>query len=64
LPIKVWQELKDAADRYSLTGLKKAIEPLESDGNAHQALAAYLRQLMNEGDLDQVSEFLDKINKS
>jgi CheY-like chemotaxis protein len=64
LPAGVWQELKDAADRYSLTGLKKAMEPLDDDDDANQALAKYLRQLMNEGDLDQVSEFLDKVNKS
>ena len=63
LPTDRWQALKNAADRYSLTALKRAIEPLDDGDKNDQALAVYLRQLINEGDLDRVSEFLDDINK-
>jgi len=64
LPKDVWQELKDAADRFSVTRLEKALAPLEEDeGGANKPVAAYLRQLINEGDLDRVSEFLDQVKK-
>lgn len=63
LPSEQWQALKDAADRYSLTGLKRAIDPLDTGGESDQQLATYLRQLINEGDLDRVSEFLDGVNR-
>ncbi len=59
-----WQALKDAADRYSLTGLKRAIDPLDTGDESDQQLATYLRQLINEGDLDRVSEFLDGMNRN
>ncbi|MDA7867040.1 ATP-binding protein, partial [Verrucomicrobia bacterium] len=59
LPSAIRQALKEAADRYSLTGLKRAIESLDEDEGEYGDLAAFLRQLINEGDLDRVSEFLD-----
>ena len=37
-----------------LTGLKKAIESLEQDGEENKPLAVYLRRLTDEGDLDRV----------
>lgn len=56
---ETWKELKDAADRFSLTGLKKAMEKLDP---AQEEFADYLRQLMNEGDLDEVSAYLEQLN--
>jgi CheY-like chemotaxis protein len=50
-------------DRFSVTRLEKALTPLEDGSESDQMLAAYLRQLINEGDLDQVSEFLEKVKK-
>jgi len=35
---QAWEELKAAADRYSLTGLKKALEPLDQAGAATEPL--------------------------
>jgi len=64
LPGEVWQELKEAADRFSVTRLEKALGPLEEKGSPHEVVAVYLRQLINEGDLDQVAEFLEKVNKA
>lgn len=63
LPADLWQELKEAADRFSVTRLEKALAPLENNGDSHQAVAYYLKQLIHEGDLDQVSEFLEKVNR-
>jgi hypothetical protein len=61
IPRDAWNALKEAADRYSLTALKKAIEPLENDGGSGRQAAAALRRLMQAGDLDQVSAFLEKV---
>ena len=63
LPTTVWEELSEAADRFSITRLEKALVPLEQDGEAHRRVAACLRQWIQEGDLDQVSAFLEKVNK-
>ena len=63
LPADLWQELKDAADRYSMTGLKRAIGPMDQGDDQQKQVATYLRQLINEGDLDLVSEFLDQVKK-
>ena len=64
IPLAVWATLKEAADRYSLTGLKKAIEPLETndDASARQA-AEQLKRLVHEGDLDRVSAFLEQVKE-
>ena len=64
LPTEAWQALKTAADRYSLTGMKRAIDSLEETDTTNADVAAFLRQLMNEGDMDRVSEFLEKVKKS
>jgi signal transduction histidine kinase/ligand-binding sensor domain-containing protein/CheY-like chemotaxis protein len=63
LPDDAWQEMKDAADRFSVTRLEKALQPLEEGDEDLRRVAAFIRQLINEGDLDQVSEFLDKVKK-
>jgi CheY-like chemotaxis protein len=61
IPLAVWQSLKEAADRYSLTALKKAIEPLENNGDTARKAAEYLKRLIHEGDLDRVSAFLEQV---
>jgi signal transduction histidine kinase/CheY-like chemotaxis protein len=63
MPLAVWESLKEAADRYSLTALKKAIEPLEDNGDSSRRAAEYLKRLIHEGDLDRVSAFLKKVKR-
>jgi signal transduction histidine kinase/ligand-binding sensor domain-containing protein/CheY-like chemotaxis protein len=63
MPLPAWEALKEAADRYSLTGLKKAIEPLEHNGDSARQAAEYLKRLIHEGDLDRVSAFLEKVKQ-
>jgi CheY-like chemotaxis protein len=64
IPLQVWEALKEAAERYSLTGLKKAMEPLEKNGDAAaRKTAEYLKRLIHEGDLDRVSAFLDEVKE-
>jgi len=58
---QAWEELKAAADRYSLTGLKKALEPLDQAGAADPSVVRHLKRLTQEGDLDQVRTFLEAI---
>ena len=64
LPAETWKALKTAADRYSLTGMKRAMESLDSNGGTNGEVAAFLRQLINEGDMDRVSEFLEGVKKA
>jgi hypothetical protein len=62
IPLAVWESLKEAAERYSLTGLKKAMEPLENNGDASLRKAAeHLKRLIHDGDLDRVSVFLEEV---
>ncbi len=62
IPAATWEALKEAADRYSLTALKKALEPLETSGEAAVRMAAeHLKRLIHEGDLDRVGAFLDEV---
>ena len=63
IPLAVWESLKEAADRYSLTGLKKAMEPLENNGESARQAADYLKRLIHEGDLDRVSAFLEQVKQ-
>jgi CheY-like chemotaxis protein len=58
LPLAVWEALKEAADRYSVTGLKKAIESL--GGNR---IAEYLLGLVHDGDLGRISTFLEQVKQ-
>jgi signal transduction histidine kinase/CheY-like chemotaxis protein len=55
--------LRDAAARYSVTRLEKGFEELEQDGETGRAVAAYLRRLVNAGDLDAVSAFLERVHE-
>jgi hypothetical protein len=64
IPLAVWESLKEAADRYSLTGLKKAIEPLENNGDSAHKAAEHLKRLIHEGDLDRVSAFLEQVKQA
>jgi hypothetical protein len=57
----VWESLKEAADRYSLTGLKKAMEPLEDGGEEARRVLEHLKGLIQEGDLDKVGAFLEDV---
>ena len=64
LPLAIWESLKEAANRYSLTALKKAMEPLENNGEASKRKAAeQLQRLIHEGDFDQVSAFLEELKE-
>jgi len=63
IPKNVWEALKQASDRYSLTGLKKGLEPLEQSGASGRKAAEALKRLIQEGDLERVSEFLEKVNQ-
>jgi CheY-like chemotaxis protein len=64
IPRGAWESLKEAADRYSLTGLKKALEPLENHSEAAVRKAVdYIKRLVHEGDLDQVSALLEQIKQ-
>ena len=64
MPLAVWESLKEAADRYSLTGLKKAIEPLENNGDSARKAAEHLKRLIHAGDLDRVSAFLEQVKQA
>jgi CheY-like chemotaxis protein len=63
IPRPIWEALHEAAARYSLTGLKKAIEPLEHNGESNRKVAGYLKRLIHEGDLDRVSAFLEQVKR-
>jgi len=63
IPREVWKSLKEAADRYSLTALKKAIEPLETNGEGGRKAAEALRRLIHAGDLDRVGAFLEQVKQ-
>ena len=43
--------------------LKKAIEPLENNGDSARQVAEYLKRLVHDGDLDRVSAFLEKVKQ-
>jgi CheY-like chemotaxis protein len=65
IPLAVWESLKEAADRYSLTGLKKATEPLEGSGAVSSRKAVeHLKRLIHAGDLDRVGAFLDHLKQA
>ena len=61
VPRAVWDALKEAADRYSLTGLKKAVEALGSDHEGGRNVSGHIKRLIHDGDLDQVSAFLEEV---
>jgi CheY-like chemotaxis protein len=61
IPRDAWRALKEAADRYSLTALKKAIEPLETNGESGRKAAEALKWLIHAGDLDRVGTFLEEV---
>jgi len=61
IPREAWNALKEAADRYSLTALKKAIEPLETNGESGRKAAEALKWLIHAGDLDRVGTFLEEV---
>ncbi|HAV64782.1 MAG TPA: hypothetical protein DCY13_20740, partial [Verrucomicrobiales bacterium] len=63
LPADIWKQLKEAAERFSVTRLEQALQSLEVGEDPHRKVAAFLKQLIHEGDIDQVSAFLDKVNK-
>jgi signal transduction histidine kinase/ligand-binding sensor domain-containing protein/DNA-binding NarL/FixJ family response regulator len=63
IPREAWKLLKEAADRYSLTALKKAIEPLDANGESGRKAADALKRLIHAGELDRVSEFLEHVKR-
>ncbi len=54
-------QLKEAADRYSVTKLEKGFEELARLGEIEKRAAAYLRSLTQQGNFDGVAEFLEKV---
>lgn len=63
LPRAVWDALKEAADRYSATGVKKAIESLGKGSDRDASVAEYLTRLVHGGDLDRISAFLELVKE-
>ena len=61
LPETVLTELKDAADRYSVTRLEQGLAGLEKMDDAGQRVAAHLRHFIQAGDLESVGAFLDQV---
>ncbi len=64
LPRAVWEALKEAADRYSRTGLKRALEPLEAGDEQQRRAADYLRGLLESGDFERIGGFLEQMGRS
>ena len=56
--------LKEAADCFSVTRLEEALGPLDQNDKFHRKAAAYLNQLIQEGDFDRISEFLEKVKRT
>jgi len=61
LPETVLNELKDAAERYSVTRLEHGIATLEQQDDSGQRVAVHLRRFIQAGDLEAVAEFLEKV---
>jgi hypothetical protein len=58
---ELWSQLKEAAERYSVTKLEQGLAELESAGGDGPRAAAHCRSLIERGDLDGVTEFLEKV---
>jgi CheY-like chemotaxis protein len=61
LPVAILSQLREAAERYSVTRLEKCLEELDQDGEMGKRTAAHLRHLIRAGDLEGVSEFLKEV---
>jgi DNA-binding response OmpR family regulator len=62
LPSARLTQLQEAAARYSVTRLEQGLRQLEGDGETGFKVAAYLRQVLQNGDLEGVTAFLAKVN--
>jgi PAS domain S-box-containing protein len=61
LPQNVLRDLKDAAERYSVTRLEQGIAAVEQQGEDGHRVAAHLRRFVQAGDLEAVADFLEKL---
>ena len=64
LPTALAQRLKEAAELTSVTELEGLLDEVEELGQAGQPLAAHLRQLSQDFDMDGVIALLDGIETS
>jgi CheY-like chemotaxis protein len=58
---ELWARLKEAAERYSVTKLEQGLAELERAGGDGPRAAAHCRTLIERGDLDAVTEFLEQV---
>jgi signal transduction histidine kinase/DNA-binding response OmpR family regulator len=62
LPAELLSQLREAANRYSVTKLEQGLAVLENDGPAGKQVAAYCRGLIQRGDLESIAEFLQSVS--
>ena len=61
IPENMLEPLRDAAEQFNATRLKKCCESMEAtDHNGHRA-ARYIRKLVEQGDFEKISDFLNGI---
>jgi signal transduction histidine kinase/CheY-like chemotaxis protein/sugar lactone lactonase YvrE len=64
LPVAVLAQLREAAARYSVTRLEQGIASLEKNGDSGRAVAAFLRQQIEQGDVEAIIQFLEKTREA
>ena len=63
VPPEVFEELEAAAREFSVTQLKRCCESLEQMGADQRRLSRTLQRFVSDGDLERLSEFLDKLKQ-
>ncbi len=61
LPSGLYEELISAVERHSITELRKQVDMLEALGAEEQSLAAHLRKLARQYDMDGIKAVLEEI---
>jgi CheY-like chemotaxis protein len=61
VPRAVFEELEAAAREFSVTQLKRCCDSLEKMGADQRRLSRHLHQFVDDGDLEGLSEFLDRL---
>jgi signal transduction histidine kinase/ligand-binding sensor domain-containing protein/DNA-binding response OmpR family regulator len=56
------EQLREAAERYSVTKLERGFEALSLVGEIEKRAASYLRALAQQGNFDAVADFLKAVN--
>ncbi len=62
LPSDLYDRLLSAADAHSITDLRRHIDAVEALGGGGKGLAAHLRELSRQFDMDAIKNVLDNIN--